>query len=235
VFAVSALTAARRRKCAPRVVHTPQVDREAEEVRKLQALAKEKAKRAGQGTLFALEDYIEVTPAPTVDADVLRQTVLKDVPPPPKRREKRLSLALSAFRDQLSDRYHAGAWMGAEATALAKVIRLMTYDSVIYSGDWSLELLDIAKGYPYYKLAYGALVFGIVDIPVDWRHGQTIAAYADLPRLQAELARYLIGCGFTADMARKTLTAGAAITPYEASKRGLYRLLKVTQEDEESE
>jgi len=227
VFDAPALAQAKARRKArtPHVVRTPVMDRESDAVRKMNILSK----RPHQETLFALEEYIELTEL-TRD-DTLRQTVLPDLPPAPRRKEKPLPMALVVLQKQLSTQYHAGAWAGHEAKSLARVIKQMTFDSVIYAGDWRVELIDCEKGQPHYRLFFGAHIVGIVNIPVDWRHGQSVATCPETPRIQANFARYLVGCGFTAEMARQTLTSGMSRTKYGASKRGLYRLLKATQSD----
>lgn len=159
-----------------------------------------------------------------------RQMALKNVPPAPKRREKPLPLGVLALRAYVSEQWAQGAWEGHEAKALAKVIKRMTLDSVIYSGEFSLTLVAVDKGYPHYRLMWGSHIFGVADIPAmfDWKTGQYTVC-AELPAIQTELARYLVGCGFTAEMATRTLTPGAAKTPYTASKRALYHLLKPVQ------
>lgn len=153
-----------------------------------------------------------------------RQKSLKNVPPA-RRTRKPFPPGLHAARVYLSERYHAGDGRGAEAKRLAAVLAQMTQDSVIFNGDWRLELVWLAEGYPHYRLYWQSYCVGGVDIPVDWHDGKTIADCPLLPRLQADLAAYLIGCGFQADLAARTHILGGAQTPHTARKRGLYDLL----------
>lgn len=151
-----------------------------------------------------------------------RPLPFRNFPPPPKRNARPLPPALVATRTYVESRFQAGHGYTVSGIALLCLVQQMRLNDVMHSREWRLELVAAKKGYPYYALYWTRHIVGLVDIPVQW--GQMIQDCPALPRLQSQMAAYLVCCGFM--RTNTTLVEGLAQTPVSASKRAIYRLFK---------
>lgn len=100
-------------------------------------------------------------------------------------------------------------------TALHRVIRdQVHYDDALRCGRWRLEYLCLEYGTPHYRLFDGERLVGI----------QNIRTPRLLPRVQRNLASYLISLGFKPEHI-KIIPHGAK-TPLEAGKYGVPSLFE---------
>ena len=168
-------------------------------------------------------DLPEAIPAPKPTPEWVRRPLrFRNYPPQPKRHYKPLPLPLQAFRAWHAEQFHQGAWRDERAAALLGLVKALPCDGVLYSGHWRLELVWLRKGYPHYRLYFRSYFYGKLDVPIEW--GKSVKDARDLARLQQELARFLVGCGFCAETS--ALVEGDARTPSNAPKRALHRLFE---------
>lgn len=140
--------------------------------------------------------------------------------PPIRRHYRPLPLGLCVLRQWLDEQFKAGAWRDERALELLPLIERLPIDGALHSAWWRLELVDLGRGYPHYRLYFRRWFFGKVTLPIEY--GRPLSEARDRETIQRNLAVYLTGCGWTP---RNTAPfEGDARTPFNAYTRSLYSL-----------
>jgi hypothetical protein len=136
--------------------------------------------------------------------------------PPSQRRDKPLPLWIIAAREWLAERFHNGTGSIAEMIALMPHLQKMRVDDCLLNGQWRLELVWLGRGAPQFRLYWRTHLFGVAYINnVKW--GEGLIGSLPFERVQQEMARYLVRCGWTA--AGTALVVGKARTPTDEPRK----------------
>lgn len=135
-----------------------------------------------------------------------------DVMQPPSVAMKRLPVDARSIRVRLRDHFDA-LRMGPPPVQrdtrdhwrrLLPLIRGASYTSALVDGAYTLyvEYRDVDK-YPHYRLTWGHMLFGRVDVHLDTNlYGGIIRHSEALPQIQERLAAYLMSLGYCPTRAR---------------------------------
>lgn len=149
---------------------------------------------------------------------------------PPVRKSGELPASLRIARQWVSRAVQSGKWQDARARRVLAAIRQLGIDDVLYFGDWRVEFLWLAGGYPHYRLYYMPkrhYCVGVADIREDTTsYGLQLAGSLQLVMVQRYLAAYLVALGADSAPDLRVIKADAR-TPLNADTSRQYRLFRV--------